>query len=120
MSLYHKLKALHPSLTDKDFLSTVILNDDGRGPYIDKWDHPTLVQPTQAQIDSAITPSQASIDANAEIDAAERSTMLPRVVREFMLGYFEANATPAQRANNPGYAKVKALDDSIKVLRTKL
>ena len=63
---------------------------------------------------------EPEVPPTALIEQAERETMLPRAVREFMLGYFEAYATPAQLAKNPGYAKVKALDDSIKVLRTKL
>lgn len=60
-------------------------------------------------------PSPADI-----IEAEERATMLPRVVREFMLGYMEANATSAQLAKNPGYTKVKALDDRIKELRARI
>ena len=56
MSLYEKIMALYPSLTLADFVpdSGVIhlRNDsDGRGDYIAAWNHPTLAQPTQAQLD---------------------------------------------------------------------
>ena len=54
------------------------------------------------------------------IEREERAAMLPRVVREFMLGFMEANATQAQLAKNPGYQKVKAFDDRIKALRGKI
>lgn len=53
----------------------------------------------------------------ADIDSQERSAMLPRVVREFMLGYMTATYAPAQLALNPGYVKVKAFDDQIALLR---
>jgi len=59
-------------------------------------------------------------DILREIAALEQTTMLPRVTREFMLGFMEANATPAQLAANVGYTKVKALDGQIKALRIKL
>jgi hypothetical protein len=60
------------------------------------------------------------VPAEILIEREERATMLPRVVREFMLGFMEANATPAQLARNPGYVKVKELDSHIKALRAKL
>lgn len=54
MTLYEKIIALHPSLTDKDFGSrgTIQLQNDsdGKGDYIAKWDHPTLPRPTDAQL----------------------------------------------------------------------
>lgn len=54
MSLYEKIKQLYPELTDKDFLSVIVLQDDsnGKGPYIKEWNHPTLARPTQEQLDS--------------------------------------------------------------------
>ena len=56
MTLYEKIIALYPSLTDDDFVkpnSAIILqnNSDGKGDYIAKWEHPTLARPTQAQLD---------------------------------------------------------------------
>jgi hypothetical protein len=53
--LNEKLKAIYPSLTDTDFSpskGTILLQDDsdGKGPYIAKWDHPTLPRPTEAQL----------------------------------------------------------------------
>jgi len=52
MSLYEKIKALHSELTDKDFLTVIILqnNSDGKGDYIAKWEHPTIARPTDEQL----------------------------------------------------------------------
>lgn len=56
----------------------------------------------------------------AQIDALEKSQMMPRATREFMLLSMEAQFPPEQLALNPGYAKVKAFDDQIKALRVQL
>jgi len=55
MTLYEKLLALYPELTEKDFVPSIgsitLQNDsDGRGDYIAKWDHPTLPRPTEEQL----------------------------------------------------------------------
>ena len=52
MTLYDKIKALYPSLTDRDFLTTITLQNDsdGKGDYIAAWDHPTLARPTEEQL----------------------------------------------------------------------
>ena len=52
--LYDKIMALYPELTQQDFLTVITLQNDsdGQGDYIAKWEHPTLTQPTQAQLDS--------------------------------------------------------------------
>lgn len=52
MTLYEKIKALYPELTDKDFITVIMLQNDsdGRGDYIAKWDHPTLPRPTEEQL----------------------------------------------------------------------
>lgn len=56
MGLYEKIIAIHSELTSDDFgpRGTIVLQDDsnGRGPYIAKWEHPTLARPTQEQLDS--------------------------------------------------------------------
>jgi hypothetical protein len=55
MNLYEKILAIYPELADFDFASGVITlqNDsDGKGDYIKLWNHPTLVQPTQEQLDA--------------------------------------------------------------------
>ena len=57
MSLYDKLIALYPSLTASDFApltGTIRLRNDsdGRGDYIEAWDHPTLPRPTVEQLES--------------------------------------------------------------------
>lgn len=54
MNLYEKIISLYPELETFDFLmgSIQLQNDsDGRGDYIAKWEHPTLAQPTQEQLD---------------------------------------------------------------------
>jgi len=53
MTLYEKIMTLYPSLTLKDFLTVIILQNDsdGKGAYIAKWEHPTLAQPTKEQLD---------------------------------------------------------------------
>ena len=55
MTLYEKIIALYPSLTDDDFSNpkaTIILQNDsdGNGDYIAKWEHPTLARPTEDQL----------------------------------------------------------------------
>ena len=54
MSLYEKIKQLYPSLTDKDFMTVITLQNDsdGKGDYIKFWNHPTLKQPTQEELDA--------------------------------------------------------------------
>ena len=54
MTLYEKIISLYPELATYNFATGVITlqNDsDGRGDYIAKWEHPTLAQPTQEQLD---------------------------------------------------------------------
>ena len=48
--LYEKIKTIYPELTDNDFLTVIILQNDGQGDYIAKWEHPTLVKPTEDQL----------------------------------------------------------------------
>jgi hypothetical protein len=51
MSLYEKIIALYPELADFDFASgVIILQNDGEGDYIAKWDHPTLPRPTDEEL----------------------------------------------------------------------
>jgi hypothetical protein len=52
MTLYDKIMALYPSLTQQDFLTVIILQNDsdGKGDYIAKWEHPTLAKPTAEQL----------------------------------------------------------------------
>jgi len=57
MELYFKILDIYPELTNSDFdsrLGTIELRNDsdGRGDYISKWEHPTLAQPTQEQLDA--------------------------------------------------------------------
>jgi hypothetical protein len=52
MTLYEKIKALYPSLEDKDFMTTILLQNDsdGKGDYIAAWNHPTYARPTAEQL----------------------------------------------------------------------
>jgi hypothetical protein len=51
MTLYDKIKQLYPQLEDKDFLTTITLQNDsdGKGDYIAKWEH-TLPRPTDEEL----------------------------------------------------------------------
>jgi len=53
--MLEKLLKLYPELANFDFASGVITlqNDsNGAGDYIKAWNHPTLVKPTQEQLDA--------------------------------------------------------------------
>ena len=52
MTLHEKIKTIYPSLTDKDFVTVITLqnNSDGQGDYIAKWEHPTLAKPTDEEL----------------------------------------------------------------------
>jgi hypothetical protein len=52
MTLFDKLMALYPELTQQDFLSVIRLQNDsdGKGNYIAAWNHPTLPRPTDEQL----------------------------------------------------------------------
>ena len=54
MTLSQKIKALYPTLTERDFYTVITLQNDldGKGDYIAKWEHPTLARPTQEQLDA--------------------------------------------------------------------
>ena len=51
MTLYEKIKAIYSELTDTDFTTVIILQNDsdGKGDYIAKWEH-TLPRPTDEQL----------------------------------------------------------------------
>ena len=55
MTLYEKITTLYPELTDADFApeGTIVLQNDsdGKGDYIREWNHPTVTQPTQQELD---------------------------------------------------------------------
>lgn len=52
MTLYERIKALYPELTDLDFMTVIRLQNDsdGKGDYIAAWDHPALPHPTEEQL----------------------------------------------------------------------
>jgi hypothetical protein len=55
MTLYEKIIAIYPELTNMDFMTVITLQNDsdGNGDYIAKWDHPTLPRPTEDQLNAA-------------------------------------------------------------------
>lgn len=74
-------------------------------------------------------PVDPNLAIQAQINGTEATTMVPRVVREFMLrvleDYAARNATGTTTAaqllaSDSAYQKVKAVDDAIRVLRSKL
>ena len=52
MTLYDKIIKLYPNLQPQDFITVIRLQNDsdGKGDYIKSWNHPTLTQPTAAQL----------------------------------------------------------------------
>lgn len=52
MTLYEKIKAIYPELTDADFLTVITLQNDsdGRGDYIAEWNHHTFPRPIEEQL----------------------------------------------------------------------
>jgi len=53
MTLVEKIKSIYSELTNDDFVDIIQVQNDsnGQGDYIAKWEHPTLAQPTQEQLD---------------------------------------------------------------------
>ena len=56
MTLYDKILAVRPNLTQDDFApdtGTIMLQNDsdGKGDYIKEWNHPTVTQPTNQELD---------------------------------------------------------------------
>ena len=54
MSLYEKIMKIHPSLKEEDFNTVITLQNDSddKGDYIAEWNHKTLKQPTQSELDA--------------------------------------------------------------------
>ena len=53
MTLYEKIKAIYPEVADRDFVRTIVLQNDGNGDYLKEWNHPTLPRPTDEQLAGA-------------------------------------------------------------------
>ena len=56
--LYEKLLTLHPDLRGGKYLLdlSIIIQDDGEGPYIAKWEHPSIPKPTDAELATVVVP----------------------------------------------------------------
>jgi hypothetical protein len=51
--MFEKIISIYPELTIADFhpnMGTILLQDDGQGAYIAKWEHPTLAKPTDEEL----------------------------------------------------------------------
>ena len=54
MTLHQKIISIYSELINYDWVDEdITLQNDGEGDYIAKWEHPTLAQPTQEQLDAA-------------------------------------------------------------------
>jgi len=67
MSLYEKIIAKHPELTVEDFhpvTGSILLQDDsdGFGPRIERWNHPTLAQPSDSELGIKRNPATVIIE----------------------------------------------------------
>jgi len=54
--MFEKIVQIYPTLTSEDFhpnTGTILLQDDGNGAYIAKWNHPTLPRPTAEKLNGA-------------------------------------------------------------------
>jgi hypothetical protein len=54
MTLYEKIILIYPELDEQILINVGITlqnDNDGQGDYIKEWNHPTLAQPTQEQLD---------------------------------------------------------------------
>lgn len=94
---------------------------------------PELVMASQEDLD-ALAPSAPELPPAEQIDALEREFLLARPVRDVLLGLLEKEAvaqgagqglTSEQsvallRERNPGYRKVKELDEQIDALRERI
>ena len=51
MTLYDKIIKIYPELSTYNFLrGDISLQNDGKGDYIAKWEHPTLPSPTDEEL----------------------------------------------------------------------
>ena len=61
MTLFDKIMRLYPELKPSDFYPyrgfiTLRNDSDGSGDYVEHWNHPTFLRPTQEQLDAFIPP----------------------------------------------------------------
>lgn len=51
MTLYEKIIKIYPELATFNFANgAIVLQNDGDGDYIAKWEHPTLPRPTDEEL----------------------------------------------------------------------
>lgn len=103
MSLYEKLVTKHPELKPEDFhpaTGTILLQDDsdGFGPYIARWEHPTLPQPSDEEL--GITRNAANHIIEGEI--IPEVPMIETVVSDAPLDMSQFRMEPAEDAQIGG------------------
>ena len=99
---------------------------DNKVHYLDSAEYEHLLPAGSIQITDeeaeALLPKPVAPKPQDIIDSMERTTLLPRVTREFMLAAFAAQAAAAgvDPMSNIGYARLKALDEQISTLRKEI
>lgn len=77
--LVKKIQSIYPDIDTAQFdprTGCILLQDDGNGPYIASWSHPSHARPTQAQLDAIVI----------DLDAPEvPATVTPKQVRLILL-----------------------------------
>ena len=101
ISLSQQIQALHPEITSDDFLTVITLQDDGAGPYIREWNHPTITQPTEAEL--------ASVDEAAYFN--KRALKVLRAERDRRLAETDWWVLPDRTATTEQLAYRQALRD---------
>lgn len=99
MSLYEKIVAIHPELTAEDFhpiSGTITLQDDsdGFGPYIAKWEHPTLPRPTDEELGITLNPANVIIEG----EVIESAPMLFGEIAPLDMSQFHVEPTEDTQA----------------------
>ena len=94
------------SVSDVDFTSDVLLQDDsnGQGPYIKEWNISGLAKPTDTQLASYETAGNTA-ESNAQVDAARRTAYGPIADQLDMMYKDQVDGTTTWKAH---VAKVKS------------
>ena len=76
MTLYDKIIKIHSSLKDKNLMSVgILLQNGGNGDYIAEWNHETLKQPTDKELE-AVDVSDVEAENNLNSLRIERNLLL--------------------------------------------
>jgi hypothetical protein len=108
--LVRKIMAIYPSLTKEDFgrSGTIHLLDNGGGPYIAKWEHPTLAQPTQEQLDAIVIDMEALIQRDA-MNVADAAAVKADAFVQSFIAMTNSQVSNYVNANTNNITEVRAL-----------